>query len=82
MSPNDLACVKTQKFEKCRELFFSDEFKASRVQIASAKIALQTKRSFYRGCAPLRFYTAKTQSGHERTKIAVRHSTDAVTELL
>jgi len=23
-----------------------------------------------------------TQSGHERTKIAVRHSTDAVTELL
>jgi hypothetical protein len=61
---NDLGCVKTQKIEKCRELFFSDQVKAMLLRTAALSIAIQKKRSFCRGRAPLCFYTAKTHSRH------------------
>jgi hypothetical protein len=70
MSAFDLGCVKTQKFEKRRELFFSDHAKATYLLITATTIASSKKRSFCRCHSPLRFYTAKTQSGHERFWIA------------
>jgi hypothetical protein len=44
----DLGCVKTQKIEKCRELFFSDQVKAMLVRTGALSIAIQKKRSFCR----------------------------------
>ena len=37
----DLGCVKTQKIEKCRELFFSDQAKATLLRTAAPPIAIQ-----------------------------------------
>ena len=63
MSANDLGCVKTQKFEKRRELF--SQIKQKRTRSDSCGYNCNSEeRSFYRCRAPLRFYTAKTQSGH------------------
>jgi hypothetical protein len=70
MSAFDLGCVKTQKFEKRRELFFSDRAKANPSKNCRGSNCDSEKRSFYRRRAPLRFYTAKTQSGHGRLGIA------------
>jgi hypothetical protein len=54
----DLGCVKTQKIEKRRELFFSDQAKANALTNSRAYYYDSEKRSFYRGRTPLRFYTA------------------------
>ncbi len=64
MSAYDLGCVKTQKFEKRRELFFLDQAKANKLANFRGYNCDSEKRLFYRCRAPLRFYTAKTQSGH------------------
>ena len=64
MSANDPGCVKTQKIEKCRELFFPDQAKANKLTNYRGYNCHSEKRSFYRCQALLRFYTAKTQSGH------------------
>src|SRR5215831_163260 len=64
MSAFDLGCVKTQKFEKRRELFFSDQAEANPRTNCLGSNCDSEKRSFYRRRAPLRFYTTKTQSGH------------------
>ena len=72
MSASDLGCVKTQKFEKHRELFFSDQAKANALTNSHRHNRGSEKRSFYRRSAPLRFYTAKTQSGHELLGVAER----------
>jgi hypothetical protein len=58
MSAFDLGCVKTQKIEKRRELFFSDRVKANTLTNSRAHYCDSEKRSFYRRRAPLRFYTA------------------------
>jgi hypothetical protein len=58
MSALGLGCVKTQKFEKRRELFFSDQAKANTLKNSRRYNCDSEKRSFYRRCAPLRFYTA------------------------
>ncbi len=58
MSANDLGCVKTQKIEKRRELFFSDRIKTNTLTNPRARYCDSEKRSFYRRRAPLRFYTA------------------------
>src|SRR5712692_2529600 len=64
MSVVDLGCVKTQKSQNRRELFFSDQAKANTLKNSRRYNCDSEKRSFYRRRAPLRFYTAKTQSGH------------------
>src|SRR3974377_1422553 len=61
---NDLGCVKTQKFAKRRELFFSDQAKANPHTNCRDSNCGSEKRSFYRRRALLRFHAAKTQSGH------------------
>jgi hypothetical protein len=58
MSAMGLGCVKTQKFEKRRELFFSDQAKANTLTNSCAYYCDSEKRSFCRRRAPLRFYTA------------------------
>jgi hypothetical protein len=58
MSALGLGCVKTQKIEKRRELFFSDRVKANTLTNSRAHYCDSEKRSFYRRRAPLRFYTA------------------------
>jgi len=60
---NDLGCVKTQKFAKRRELFFSDQAKANPHTNCRDSNCGSEKRSFYRRRALLRFHAAKTQSG-------------------
>jgi hypothetical protein len=70
MSAFDLGCVKTQKFEKHRELFFSGQAKANTLTNFRAYYCDSEQRSFYRRGAALRFYTAKTQSGHSSFTIA------------
>jgi hypothetical protein len=69
MSAYDLGCVKTQKIEKRRELFFSGQAKANTLTNFHAYYCDSEKRSFYRRRAPLRFYTAKTHSGRQQFKI-------------
>jgi hypothetical protein len=58
MSVIDLGCVKTQKIEKRRELFFSGQAKANTLTNFRAYYCDSEQRSFYRRRAPLRFYTA------------------------
>jgi hypothetical protein len=58
MSALGLGCVKTQKFEKRRELFFSEQAKANPRKNCRGTNCDSKKRSFYRRRAPLRFYTA------------------------
>jgi hypothetical protein len=65
MSAYDLGCVKTQKIEKRRELFFSGQAKANTLTNFHAYYCDSEKRTFYRRRAPLRFYTAKTRYGHQ-----------------
>src|SRR5260370_24690249 len=64
MSVGDLGCVKTQKFEKRRELFFSEQAKANPRKNCRGTNCDSKKRSFYRLRAPLRFHTAKTHLRH------------------
>jgi len=52
MSAFDLGCVKTQKFEKRRELFFSDQAKANTLKNSRHYNCDSEKRSFYRRRAP------------------------------
>ncbi len=59
MSADDLGCVKTQKSQNRRELFFSDQAKANTLKNSRRYNCDSEKRSFYRRRAPLRFYTAK-----------------------
>src|SRR3974377_2223938 len=59
---NDLGCVKTQKFAKRRELFFSDQAKANPHTNCRDSNCGSEKRSFYRRRALLRFHAAKTPS--------------------
>ncbi len=47
MSRFDLGCVKTQKIEKRRELFFSDRVKANTLTNSRADYCNPEKRSFY-----------------------------------
>jgi hypothetical protein len=63
MTAIDLGCVKTQKFAKRRELFFSDQAKANPHTNCRDSNCGSEKRSFYRRRALLRFHTAKTRSG-------------------
>jgi hypothetical protein len=70
---NDLGCVKTQKFEKRRELFFSGQAKANTLTNFRAYYCDSEQRSFYRRGAALCFYTAKTLSGHVPLRIAAQN---------
>jgi len=45
---NDLACIKTQKIDKRRELFFSDQAKANTLANSCSYNCVSEKRSFYR----------------------------------
>src|SRR6266849_3504426 len=81
MSVVDLGCVKTQKSQNRRELFFSDQAKANTLKNSRRYNCDSEKRSFYRRRAPLRFYTAKTQSGSPAPNFSGTHknsSTDVV----
>src|SRR6266702_8366340 len=70
MSAIGLGCVKTQKSQNRRELFFSDQAKANTLKNSGRYNCDPEKRSFYRRRAPLRFYTAKTLKRHARLWIA------------
>ena len=61
MSAIGLGCVKTQKSQNRRELFFSDQAKANTLKNSRRYNCDSEKRSFYRRRAPLRFYTAKVK---------------------
>ena len=66
LSALGLGCVKTQKFAKRRELFFSDQAKANPHTNCRDSNCGSEKRSFYRRRALLRFHTAKATSRHLR----------------
>ena len=73
MSAYDLGCVKTQKSQNRRELFFSDQAKANTLKNSRRYNCDSEKRSFYRRRAPLRFYTAKTHLRHHRERFVATH---------
>jgi hypothetical protein len=61
LSGLDPGCVKTQKSEKRRECFFSNEPKSNASANPCAPESGFVESPFYRNCAAVHFYTAKAQ---------------------
>src|SRR5262245_4521591 len=76
MSAPDPGCVKTHTSAKCRKNNSPTRHRTPRVQYDLTLRYAIASRSFCARSKGWSFYTAKTQSGHERAAFAAMHGPD------